>query len=427
MKLWYKSIDFQDEDLLARLQNRALILASIFGILGCGNALSFTIADQNVGGSITAVIVMLTLCVATVLFLMGKTQAGLKFIAVFAFLTIAIRIILFLGIDNIAIFSIFPLTALIGLLLRDEPKYISIFGLCLGAWLFLLYVLHSNQYFLTHELEVSFQLKFSVLFVSIFVLIFVLQISARNILVANKRLVQAKEAALLAQARAEKTNKTKSVFLANMSHELRTPLNAIIGYSEMIQETSDGEISDDSEKIVVSARNLLGIINSILEISKIEANTMRVERSSFDIQELVHEVAVIVAPQIQASGNRFETDIQSTKLNIFTDRQKLLQILINLLGNANKFTENGEIQLSIKNQGNTMNFLVSDTGIGIPASAQAEIFQPFQQVDVEYNRNYDGAGLGLAICNQFAQLLEGELEVVSQENYGSVFTLKIPI
>lgn len=354
-------------------------------------------------------------------------QGSFRFIAVAGFGLVLVRVTLFLGIDNHALYVFFPLIVMIGILFRDKPFFISLLALVMSVWAIVVFQLDKNGFYDGQFIEESPEFKYVILAVSLLLLIFVLQIAARNILNANQKLVVAKDEALLAQAKAEEANQAKSTFLANMSHELRTPLNAIIGYSELIAEENEGETKEDSEKIEVSAKNLLTIINSILEIAKIETGAIEVNASEFELSGLLDEVEVIMTPQIEAKGNRFKK-IDAQPISVLrTDRQKLSQILINLLNNANKFTNDGLIQLTITVDQNRISFAVSDTGIGIPEQAQEKVFKPFEQVSNEYNRRYDGAGLGLAICRQFAELMKGELTLTSREGEGSTFTLTLPL
>ncbi|MEM9775037.1 MAG: ATP-binding protein [Chloroflexota bacterium] len=427
MNLWRQSDQYTQEESLNRLFNRAVLSVLVFGIIGCAVALFFSVRDQNWGGSATISAVLVILILAVRLTYSGKSLSAFRLMAVFVFLIVTFRVTVFQGVDNLAFFIIFPLIVMIGVLYRDRPTYIAVLGGMLAIWLLSLYLLEGNDFYEDQLLEISIQFKFVVISISILILIVVLQLTTRNILVANQRLVAAKEDAIKAQTAAEEANQAKSTFLANMSHELRTPLNAIIGYSELIQEISEEDVSEDSKKIELSAKNLLGIINSILEISKIESRTFRVDRSTFDVQDLVNEVTIIVAPQIEAKGNRYSVESRISNGSIFADRQKLLQILINLIGNANKFTDSGNIALKISNDDQEMTFSVEDDGIGISEEAQLRIFEPFEQVNHALNRNYDGVGLGLAICKQFAVIMNGRLKVKSKLGCGSTFTLMLPI
>jgi len=253
----------------------------------------------------------------------------------------------------------------------------------------------------------------------------------------------------LAKESAEAASIAKSSFLANMSHELRTPLNAIIGYSEMLQEETedlgDEEITSDLNKIRISGKHLLSLINDILDISKIEAGRMDLYLETFNIGELIDDIAATAKPLVEKNGNIFEvkkfTDIEE----MHADMTKVRQILLNLLSNAAKFTQNGKITLAVsqgmlnfpgeKSKNNEslssdlecLIFTCTDTGIGMTFEQLEQIFKPFIQGDASTTRKYGGTGLGLAISQSFCQMMGGKLTVESQEGRGSKFTIKLPI
>lgn len=426
MNLWWHNDQYTEES-LNQLFDRAIFIVLMFGIMGCTIGLFIAIRDQNWGSIVTIGSVFLVVLAAIRLTVLKQTLRAFQLIAVVVFLIVAMRITFFQGANNLAFFMIFPLIVMIGVLYRDKPAYIVLLGGLLVLWLTVLYVLEINNFYAEQYIEISTQYRFVIISISLLILIFVLQVTTQNILVANQRLIGAKEAAIDAQAAAEKASQAKSVFLANMSHELRTPLNAIIGYSEMIQETTHGDVSEDSKKIELSAKNLLGILNSILEISKIESQTLKLTQSEFDVKQLVDEIQIIVEPQILGKGNTFDTHIEVSSQRMFGDRQKLLQILINLVGNANKFTQDGGVVLSIVNDDHYMIFSVIDDGIGISKETQSKIFEPFAQVNEDLNRHYNGVGLGLSISQQFAVMMNGRLTVDSELGLGSTFTLTLPI
>ncbi|MGO0062887.1 sensor histidine kinase [Brevibacillus fluminis] len=229
-----------------------------------------------------------------------------------------------------------------------------------------------------------------------------------------------------------KANRIKSQFLANMSHELRTPLNAIIGYSEMLMEEAEemGEkmFVDDLGKIRKSGKHLLALINDILDISKIEAGKMEIQLEACSLELLVQEVVTTLSPLLDANGNQLTTQCENSE--IVTDVTKLRQILINLLGNASKFTKNGTISLRVlkqqKGQQAGVSFQVTDTGIGMTPEQMANLFQPFTQADSSTTRKFGGTGLGLAISKSFCTMLGGTIEVDSEFGVGSTFTCWLP-
>lgn len=234
--------------------------------------------------------------------------------------------------------------------------------------------------------------------------------------------------------KANQANKTKSEFLANMSHELRTPLNAIIGYSEMLQEDAvsygNKQSAEDLGKIQYSANHLLGLINGILDLSKIEAGKMSVKKECFDIRIFFDDIMAGMRPQIEKRGNRCRVSYQLDQYQVNTDKLKLKQIVLNLLGNANKFTESGQIMVKVNHRDAGMNstlFIeIRDTGVGISDDKLTTIFDPFVQADTSMTRKYGGTGLGLAITMRFVEMLGGTISVVSQEHKGTVFSVSIP-
>jgi signal transduction histidine kinase/CheY-like chemotaxis protein len=227
----------------------------------------------------------------------------------------------------------------------------------------------------------------------------------------------------------ELASEHKSAFLASMSHELRTPLNAIIGYSEMLHETAQDEGQEeflpDLVKIRDAGRHLLGLINDILDLSKIEAGKMELYLEEVDLSGLVEEVRAIVEPLVAANGNRL--DIVCPALGNFrTDRTKLKQSLLNLLGNAGKFTQRGQVRLEVRPAPGKTSFIVSDNGIGMTEEQQGRLFQAFSQADSSTTRQYGGTGLGLAITKHFCEMLGGNITVESSPGHGSTFTITLP-
>jgi len=234
---------------------------------------------------------------------------------------------------------------------------------------------------------------------------------------------------------AESANRSKSQFLANMSHELRTPLNAILGYSEILQEEAEDagfhEFLPDLNKIRGAGQHLLGLINDILDISKIEAGKMDIYAETFNLHNILIELAETVQPALQKRGNIIRLQISDTIAEVHTDLVKTRQILLNLLSNAAKFTEDGIITLRAEQvataQGEQVLIRVKDTGIGISPTQQENLFEAFTQADASTTRKYGGTGLGLAISYQFAQMLRGNLWVESEPDKGSTFIVQLPV
>lgn len=234
---------------------------------------------------------------------------------------------------------------------------------------------------------------------------------------------------------AEEANRAKSYFLANMSHELRTPLNAIIGYSEMLEEFAEEvnqeDFIPDLRRIRAAGRHLLDLINDVLDLSKIEAGKMSLFLETFDLQTFIQEVADTVQPLLEKKSNTLQVEYFCQLGKIYNDRTRLRQMLLNLISNATKFSERGVILLQIscdKFHGeDRVSFCVTDDGIGITDEQQKKLFQPFTQAEASTTRRFGGTGLGLAITRQFADMLGGSVNVVSEFGYGSTFSLRLPV
>lgn len=244
---------------------------------------------------------------------------------------------------------------------------------------------------------------------------------------------------------AEKANSAKSQFLANMSHELRTPLNAIIGYSEMLTEEigdrGGSELIPDVQKIHGAGKHLLGLINSILDLSKVEAGKMELFLETFEIVPMIDDVAATIRPLVEKNHNTLVINYPANVGLMYSDITKIRQSLFNLLSNASKFTENGTITLTIwKNECGKMKnetkfipypsslvfFQVSDTGIGMTPEQQEKLFQPFTQADISTTRKYGGTGLGLVLTQKFCHMMGGEIWVESEMGQGTAFTIQLP-
>lgn len=252
---------------------------------------------------------------------------------------------------------------------------------------------------------------------------------------------QARADAEQAASRAEIANNSKSMFLANVSHELRTPLNAIMGYVDLVREEAElDELElwyDEELGYVYQASNqLLQLINDVLDLSKIEAGRLSIVASTFELDELVHELVELIEPLAVANGNRLVLEHRACEgYMLCTDRLRLKQVLVNLLSNAVKFTQDREIRLSIKDisanhqcdPGAWIAIAVSDQGIGMSSDQMARIFEPFLQATEETAHRYGGTGLGLALSRRICTLLKGSIWVESEgEGKGSTFHVELP-
>jgi signal transduction histidine kinase len=235
------------------------------------------------------------------------------------------------------------------------------------------------------------------------------------------------------ERRAVEASRAKSLFLANMSHELRTPLNAIIGYAELVEEeaedTGTTELLPDVRKIRAAGKHLLALINDVLDLSRIEAGRIQLELSSFELAPLIDDLEVTVRPLAEANSNRLEVEVAEGIGEMTADQTRVRQILLNMLSNACKFTENGSVHLRAErppDEPGWVVFTVTDTGIGMSPEQIDRVFEPFVQADASTTRKYGGTGLGLAISRRFCTMMGGSVAVSSEPGNGTSITVCLP-
>ena len=245
---------------------------------------------------------------------------------------------------------------------------------------------------------------------------------------------QAEMAMFESKQEAELANQAKSQFLANMSHELRTPLNAVIGITEMLvedaQADADQAMVEPLQRIHGVGTQLLGLIDEILDLSKIEAGKMELHPTEFDLRQLVESIVTTTAPLAARNRNRIQAHYPEIMERLRLDETRVRQVILNLISNAIKFTEDGDVDISIEEttdqRRDGVTITVSDTGIGISSGQQDKLFTPFSQGDASTSRKYGGTGLGLAISRHFCQMMGGQIGVESVPGQGSRFSVWLP-
>jgi PAS domain S-box-containing protein len=264
----------------------------------------------------------------------------------------------------------------------------------------------------------------------------------------ERRVAERTAELVVAKDRAESADRLKSAFLATMSHELRTPLNSIIGFTGIILQGLVGELTEEQRKqlnmVRDSAHHLLSLINDVLDISKIEAGQLELQREDFILQQAIDKSVQVVRPMADKKSLPISLTIESSPLAMYSDRRRVEQVLINLLSNAVKFTDRGGITLAVRKsqdshasddlsekkagENSILRISIIDTGIGIKAEDIKELFKPFRQIDTGTTRRYEGTGLGLSICKRLACMLGGDIEVQSDgPGMGSTFTFTLPL
>jgi signal transduction histidine kinase len=229
----------------------------------------------------------------------------------------------------------------------------------------------------------------------------------------------------------EHASRAKSEFLANMSHELRTPMNAILGFTEMMRDGLYGEVPDELKEpladIHTNGRHLLGLINDVLDLSKIEAGRMELALQDYAVADVVDSVRVSLRSLAHERGLEFVTRVAPDLPVAHGDAKRITQCLMNLAGNALKFTRQGRVEIAVESQGDELIYRVTDTGIGIPKDELGKVFDEFRQVDGAVTREFGGTGLGLSITKRFIEMHGGRIWVDSEPGEGSTFWFAVPL
>jgi signal transduction histidine kinase len=247
----------------------------------------------------------------------------------------------------------------------------------------------------------------------------------------NAKLQATLEDLAIAKDRAEEADRLKSAFLATMSHELRTPLNSIIGFTGILRQGLPGPLNEEQKKqlgmVKNSADHLLALINDVLEISKIEAGQLKVASTNFDLGAAIQKAVQVVRPMAEKKGLGLTFDIAEDVGTVKSDQRRVEQILLNILSNAIKFTEQGRVRLDCAVREGSVVTTVTDTGIGIEKDEIPKLFRPFHQVETGITRRYEGTGLGLSICSRLIELLGGTIWAESEPGRGSRFSFTLPL
>ncbi|MBI9086694.1 MAG: hypothetical protein JEZ11_24055 [Desulfobacterales bacterium] len=235
---------------------------------------------------------------------------------------------------------------------------------------------------------------------------------------------------VIARDRAESADRIKSAFLATMSHELRTPLNSIIGFTGIMIQGLAGPLNEEQQKqmrmVQGSSRHLLALINDVLDISKIEAGQLTLAFTAFALRPAIEKMVGLVSPLAEKKGITLVLDIADDVATVTSDQRRLEQVFLNLLNNAVKFTDKGQIRISCRRDNGHYRLSVSDTGIGIQPEELPGLFQPFHQIDTGLSRKHEGTGLGLSICKKLMDMMGGTIDVQSRWGQGSTFTICFP-
>jgi len=258
-----------------------------------------------------------------------------------------------------------------------------------------------------------------------------MSVATVHVIRLNRGLDRSKSDLALAKERAESADRLKSAFLATMSHELRTPLNSIIGFTGIVLQGLAGPLNDEQSKqlgmVRTSGRHLLALINDILDLSKIEAGEVEIVKEEFAVPGLIGKVVETVSPLAEKKGLALAAALSPEVGQIYSDRRRVEQILLNLVNNAVKFTERGRVRIEGAIVDEYLRVSVEDTGIGIKAEDMGKLFQTFRQIQTVSTRDHEGTGLGLSICKKLVTMLGGEIWAESEYGVGSKFSFTLPI
>lgn len=357
----------------------------------------------------------------------GRTHTGVFAVLGTVYVSVMLMVTFTGGVHDILFQIIYPNLFVFGLLM--QRRWLIAFSSLTFVWVLVLLILEGYGVYTPEMHFYDLPTEGSVILATIFMTSTIVLIMGRKINSLNHDLLQS-------QQEADNANQMKSRYLANMSHELRTPLNAIIGYSENALEEyeeaeqipwANEEIAEDISRIQQSGRHLLTLVNSILDLSKIEANKMELSIDTFPLQPLVSEAIQVSQPIAKRHGNTISLHVQPGRYELESDKQKVLQILLNLISNSAKYTKNGQIEICVSEvTSQIISVRVKDTGIGIPPEQLPHIFDSFHQVENSLSSSFKGSGLGLTITKKLTQLLGGDLIAESRMGQGSTFTLLLP-
>lgn len=417
----------QFENKRLTLQARIVFYVNLAGLFFCSLLMAYSMGRDSTTWLDYMIVLgfMIGLGLNLVLLSLKRLEAALWGTATVIYAPTLLIVALNRGFNDVLLQIVYPLFIYISLFLRKKGLWV--FGLFTLCWIGLIWILQINNYYVIFISPITFNDEIVFSLIMLVSTIFVMNFLINNTVIANDELDRNAEIAEIA-------NTQKSQFLANMSHELRTPLNAIIGYSDGLLEEHDdiGNLDhmtvEDINRIRSAGIHLLGLINEVLDLSKIEANQMLLYIGLTDVEHLIALVMDTIHPLAEKGGNQLLFDNRLTTTQLHLDSKKVSQILINLMSNAAKFTENGEIKLIAQNKAeqNSLIFVVEDSGIGIPPDAVETIFDAFKQVDDSHTRKTTGTGLGLTITKRFVDLMGGTISIESEIGVGTRFIVDIP-